>query len=675
FLIERGLYNGIMIWADHHKRGISPPPVEWLREHDLSIAFEFHTNDSYSVPCARLEGFGEDRTAYNESWCTRILEYLVALGPGRSAWCLGHENFDSFDLYPLLDEQGSLSFVTPSSPSDGYERYKEWVSTNAHQLHYCRSGRWHSPVLLETQPGYRQGRMTDQTDTLSFLAERNLRMPHGLVLGGVFPQNAHYQFEIFPEQEGFWWECTHSRLPAVPIGISFLRGACAQYNRKSLADVAPYAGYRAKHDDVNMTTSPDMNDWYKRRVSCTSYDEDGKRLSGYSESLFARVWMSLWASGIDSIVQEDSIATHFCMNGKKLELSPLGETHARFADLSLRSARDRGSVIRTAAVVLPFLHGSCPPSVSDTDEWPFRQRPWHGLEPTDGHWAIARFFERAFPDHGRFRHVPYDYDSIPENEAFEHYGRMARMGLDTRAVEEKHVTSTRWGNSLDVLLDNTDSDTLRRYPALVLLGDFENSTPLADLLPGYVEAGGRVLLPRNFPGIVQTGSGYHYRDIPEDPVVIVADGDEKPQVLEQRHGRGAVWIVLEDDFVVRRKDGPPPFADFVEGLLDRFLDDYVPLRIFGPPLEWSVARNGQGLRIYLANHNEYDALPQVYIQSKPCGVRKLDNTFAGEFVANQRLELVELDGQVKFEVAIPAFDFRLVDLPCSVDDPHDRENT
>ena len=76
FLADRGLFNGILMWVDHQKRVIHPPPVEWLKKHDIAILFEFYTNDHYAVYQAKREGFGEDLTAYNEFWCKLILDYL-----------------------------------------------------------------------------------------------------------------------------------------------------------------------------------------------------------------------------------------------------------------------------------------------------------------------------------------------------------------------------------------------------------------------------------------------------------------------------------------------------------------------------------------------------------------------------------------------------------------------
>ena len=104
FLVEQGLCNGIMIWVDHHRKPVHPPSAEWLRRHDLALLFEFYTNDHYAVPCARREGFGDDLTAYNNHWCRLILDYLKALGPGRSFWGLGHEHYDSFCGFSLPDE-------------------------------------------------------------------------------------------------------------------------------------------------------------------------------------------------------------------------------------------------------------------------------------------------------------------------------------------------------------------------------------------------------------------------------------------------------------------------------------------------------------------------------------------------------------------------------------------
>ena len=63
---SQGLFNGMLFWVDHHKEKVTPPPIEWFKENDLAVMFEFYTNDHYAVSCARMEGFGDDLTAYNE---------------------------------------------------------------------------------------------------------------------------------------------------------------------------------------------------------------------------------------------------------------------------------------------------------------------------------------------------------------------------------------------------------------------------------------------------------------------------------------------------------------------------------------------------------------------------------------------------------------------------------
>ncbi len=639
FLVEKGLFNGIMMWVDHHKKLIPPPPLEWLKKNNLTVLFEFYTNDHYAVPCAKMEGFGENLTAYNEWWCGKILEYLHALGPDRSYWCLGHEHYDSFDQFPRMDPDGQVRIVAPQTRHEGFEVYRRWITTNEHQRHW-------GPHRYPTLPGYRAGRMTDQSDTLEFLRRRGQSIPHGLILGGVDPQHAHYQFEIFPGQEAFWWECMIPGRTNVQVGMSFLRGACRQYGRKSLADVAPYEGKRAYHDDLEQQKP--LAQEFLNALSWTSYDEQGKKLAGYSESLHFRVWMSLWTGGVDMMLHEDSISTHFIAFGRKAELSPLGRAHARFADLALHRACDRGTLISTAAVVLPFLHGQCPPSETEGGDWPGHYRPWKGMEPTVEDWTVARFFNAAFPKHGRtfpwpYPGNPYDKNDLP---ARRHYTRLIQSGADLRALEPLHVTSSRWGNGIDVLLSNVRPDVLQSYPALILLGNFDSDPDFAAHLLDYVKKGGRVLVPSDFPNLMDLGFARQNYEA----------------LQSKKIGDGEIWVVALGSGIVEARSSYR-FSKTIFDLLDNFLEPHCMAKINGPNIEWSLARNKQGLRLYLANHSPIDALPVVEIHPEKCGLAIAPETKAQDWISGCDFDIESHHSNIAIEVLVPAWGTALLDIP------------
>ena len=644
FLVEQGLCNGIMIWVDHHRKPVHPPSAEWLRRHDLALLFEFYTNDHYAVPCARREGFGDDLTAYNNHWCRLILDYLKALGPGRSFWGLGHEHYDSFCGFSLPDESGKIVATVPASRREGFETYRRWITTNAHQQHW-------GPQRYATLPGYRSGRMTDQPDTFEFLKQRGLNIPHGLIVGGVGPHHAHYQFEIFPEQEAFWWECMVPGLANAQVGMSFLRGAVRQYGRKGLADVAPYEGKRAWHDEL-MEQEP-LADEFLHCLTWACYDENGRKLAGYSESLYLRVWMSLWAGGVDIMLHEDSISTHFNAFGAKTELSPLGRVHADFVRMALDEASDRGKMIPTAAVVLPFLHGLCPaPGVG---HHPHPCSPWQGMPLTRGDRSIVRFFDAAFPNHGIGHPWPYPgnpYDKA-DVEARRHFGRMMQAGCDLRPLEPRHVTASRWGNGLDVLLDNASLDVLRHYPALILLGDFELPNLLLEHLGPYLEGGGRVLTSSAFAGLERLGFATKTGDA----------ADEDNRVCKLAVGTGSLWVLRQDHLLEPDSDGDPEFPAWVVAVLDEFLEPHRVLEVQGPPIEWCAARNGTGLRLYLANHSPADALPILTVHPESLGCRVDTDKSIRNHVVQNDIPWRAVEGQSTFEVKLSAWGVALLDIP------------
>ena len=707
---SQGLFNGMLFWVDHQKEKITLPPIEWFKENDLAVMFEFYTNDHYAVPCARTEGFGDDLTAYNEHWVGLILEYLQGLGPGRSYWGLGHEHYDSFDEYPRLLDNGTVAKTRPTTPQEGLSFFNEWVSTNLHQVHW-------GPHRYATAEGFVCGYMTDQPDTLEFLRRRSLQIPHGLVVGGVHPYSAAYEFELFPDQEGFWWECQHPGVCAPQVGMCFLRGAALQYQRRIMADIAPYGRWRAKYEISGTAPQCMTKEDNTFTTLFTCYDDQGRQLAYPSESSLQRAWMSLWTSGVDQMIFEDSISTHLNGHGSKLELSALGRAHKAFADLSLRDASDRGELIRTGGVVLPFLHGMSPPQRPGREPWPEFKKPWHGLEPTEGHWDIAHFFDAAFPGHGTVPPWPYP-DSLAHRlfteEGLAHYARFMKHEPDLRALEERSLVSSRWGDGLDVLLDNVSPDVLQKYPCLVVLGDYDALSPLVKKLPDYVESGGRALVTASFPGLgaigVNLGAGVsgrgplrlsgrermprnphdlysweEYRDVKEpgyDPQilettspftlstvevtgkheVLAVDADGRPLLVEISRGSGMLWV-LAANHLVRDESAAAGFPEFVVPILDQFFAPTTLLDIYGQAVQWNVSRNKQGLRVYLANHSPVDVLPRITLHPGKCGMKTEENAGATEYVTGSTLEISEEKGLPVVEVFLRAWGTALLDIP------------
>lgn len=251
------------------------------------------------------------------------------------------------------------------------------------------------------------------------------------------------------------------------VSLAYLRGAWKQYGRKA-------------HWGIDFSThQPNYN-------QCNWYDEEGRRVGGFSESLVFRCWVSSWFGGAEYLLCEGSDYTHwvFSRDGS-FSLSDLGKAAQVFADLTLRSGIERGEPLAPAAVLLSYCNGYEQESgvhIMHPVVWgnclPYNAQDLH----------IGNIFSEFFPgqEHISSRSEKVANPDCPYSTRQE-YLAMQRNGVDLRSCEGGFLTPSPYGDSIEVLWDNAPMQVLREYPVLIPAG---TAVLPENVLEEYVALGG-----------------------------------------------------------------------------------------------------------------------------------------------------------------------------------------
>ncbi|MFZ2656159.1 MAG: hypothetical protein WAX69_14605, partial [Victivallales bacterium] len=260
------------------------------------------------------------------------------------------------------------------------------------------------------------------------------------------------------------------------VSIAFQRGAARQYDGYWFNDFSAWGGlFITEHLPVH-------------------YDEQGIRQGGGEESSYLRGWLMAFLAGSNFDFQEATEVGYFLPwndKSKSPELSKLGIMAKGFADFAIRRHPDRGEPHVPFCLLLEHDHGWDAP-VDRKHE----HVAWCGKVPyEDGDYMIENFFEAAFPGYktsGNSYERTFD-PSVPWKDEGEYFN-LLKGGYDMRPFTKGQLTSTRWGDSFDVLLENASVDVLQKYPVITLLGRIQLNKELLEKLKVYVKQGGTLIL-------------------------------------------------------------------------------------------------------------------------------------------------------------------------------------
>lgn len=292
---------------------------------------------------------------------------------------------------------------------------------------------------------------------------------HNIAIHLGYPMPAHDAYELGARL--VWIECNCFLPEGVQVTVAFARGAANQFRLNKT-----YWGL-------------DFSTWNDFSGLATCYDEKGRRLGGCTESLLLREWMYTFLSGANLLHQEVSDRTHWIWHPKPYaKLSKTGKMAARFGKFAM--SFDRGEPYRSVAVMLEHDHGW----ISSLDEAGGNQ-VWMGTIPAGkADLTINHFFDLAFPGHTE---AQTGYGELYCQNPWKTMGAfrdMVRAGKDMRPYEKGRLAASRWGDVIDVVLDNCAEDVLADYKVLVILGGLKIEEHLAKKLERYVRQGGTLIV-------------------------------------------------------------------------------------------------------------------------------------------------------------------------------------
>ena len=295
---------------------------------------------------------------------------------------------------------------------------------------------------------------------------------HNIAIQCGFPFDVHLAYEVGARL--VWLEENCHILPNVQIGIAFLRGAANQY----------------RHRDV--AWGVDFSTWSSPSGLCTCYDQEGRRLGGCTENLLLREWLVAAMSGTNMLHQETSDNSHWITrsDGTKT-LSLLGKIAKRFGEFFFKKIKDRGKPYIPVAVMLEKSHGWLP-----TYDEGGANKIWVGTIPyRKADITIDAFFSEAFPGYDAIYHGLGDqYCKTPWSTSKEYGEKVVRNeNVDERLLEKGRLVPSRWGDIIDIVLEDCPEDVLGDYKVLFLLGELKITPDLLTKLTNYVTAGGTVV--------------------------------------------------------------------------------------------------------------------------------------------------------------------------------------
>ena len=220
-------------------------------------------------------------------------------------------------------------------------------------------------------------------------------------------------------------------LSDLSTGLAFVRGSSRQYDRRWGIDIST---------------------WRTSNNMATEFTGSGVFLGGWSPSYIRRHLYISFMSGAHVINIEPTLYYH--SDGR---LNPFGQMTKEFGDFALRRHTDVGRPVVPMALMLNFHHGF------DAKHNLYNQYDavWYGDIPySTGDFMINNFWKEAYPGHwlhGLTPGAPFaDGSGNPDATRFQQY---LSAGGDPRPYEP--MGSTRWGDNIDVILNNASLATLR----------------------------------------------------------------------------------------------------------------------------------------------------------------------------------------------------------------------
>jgi hypothetical protein len=434
-------------------------------------------------------------------------------------------------------------------------------------------------------------------------------------------------------------------LSDLSTGIAFLRGSAHQYHR---------------------AWGIDLSNWRTSNDSATQYNNGNVLTGGWSASYLMRHYYAAFVSGAN-IIQNEA-ATYSDANG---QLNPLAQATQSFADFALRRHPNVGRPEVSTAFLIDHDSGFEPKHGAYNQA----NAVWYQDIPySSGDFMIDNLLRLAYPDHwlhGLTPGAPFaNVSGVPNIAGFKAY---LANGGDPRPYEP--MTSTRWGDNLDVITTEIRAGALHDYKVIVLLGDVHLSARLRNELNAWVSAGGVLLINASqmtaadqdlagvtlgttsqkpastsrwlSNGLSQTEPSYRYQPISAFTAEVLAV-NEFSDALITRHnvGKGEVFLTTP---AYMQSSGQDQLLGICAQLLDAQIGRHSAAHITGPPAEYIVNQALGKVIVTVINHSGSDWSGAITLN------RANAVTGVSEYVTDQS---VQFSGQ-RVPGLVPAFGVRV----------------
>ena len=462
--LRHGMCEGFLIHLSRYPGSEELPSADEVKRWGGNVVFFFRTNDPYNVYRAQEGGLPVEE--FVEKRVGQVLNLMRALPQGSVWWLFGGEQWNGRHAAMLPEE---YEFHTKKQ---AYQWYRKWVTTNLHQIH------WRKSKFEENwDPGI--------PCVFEYLKQEGVGH-EGLSLGGggATPMDAHYQHEFGLKMT---FVEVFSSCPNTQIAVAFCRGAARQYDAFWTLYHPPHMHPKPEYN-ANSLAAAGRSPMGGTLV----YSRDIKPMAGPTDSMLLRSWIVSHFSGTRFNFMDGAPYVNWAGTEENgLVPTPAGRNAKRFADFVLRLGLKRGTTYVPMALMMEFCHGWSPGRTSGMRYG--GDVTWYKIPFTPADYMVENFFEAAFPEHSLYRQArPW---KTPEE-----YAQMLLEGFDFRPYEFKNLTSSLWGDSFDVLLDNAPFEVIRQYPIVLLLGDVQLDSLLLKRLSRYVKKGG--ILVANIQQIV-----------------------------------------------------------------------------------------------------------------------------------------------------------------------------
>ena len=429
----------------------------------------------------------------------------------------------------------------------------------------------------------------------------------------------------------------------VATGIAFMRGAGRQYDR-------PWG--------------IDLSTWRTAADSATRFDAGGRQTGGWSPSYLRRHLYAAYMAGAHILQIEPT--RYYRPDGSAL--NPFGRAVKELADFALRRHPDVGKPAVPTALMLDAHSGF------DTKHGPHNQRPavWYqDIAYSSGDFMTDNFFKLAYPGHSRHGTTPGAPFSTPVG-----YRQFLASGGDPRPYEP--MPFTRWGDTLDVVLDTAPASALGRYEVVVLMGDVAIDARLRRDLEAWVRAGGTLvvnvrqatgadeaLLGVRLAGADLGGSSsrwladgtvyaeppFRYRPVtPVAARVLATAGDGAPLITSNAIGAGRVILTTPEYLQAAARDR---LLEIGVRLLDELNRQHAPALVSGPGAQYLFS-TAPGRLVTTIINNSGAAWSGAITASIPGAV-----TAVREYTADTAAACSRAGATVTVKASVPAYDLRV----------------